>query len=119
MQFVLTLFLMFFAHAQDPYKVTKATWVSEMQVGTQENFCAEKSYFRTCLALSAANCKFAVKSHFKKCTETLALPLVVNVLGNGKELGAKLGDCLGKKMDLQFESQKISDPKCYSRDTKW
>jgi hypothetical protein len=76
--------------------------------------CADGSYFRECLSLSAAQCEQAAVSAAKVCLADQAdrLPSTFTSKQQSQEAGALIGRCLGRSMDANFSMAKVTNAKC-------
>ena len=99
------------AHAGE---LSRKEWSDLFVASAVPEVCANGSYFRECLSLSAAQCEQAALSAAKVCLADHAsrLPLTFTSKQQSQEAGALIGQCLGGSMDVTFSSTIVANAKC-------
>jgi hypothetical protein len=113
------IFLLFLAiHAESA--VTKSKFVKEFTAGLPISFCESNTYFRKCFSFDEANCKKIASASIELCVKELEKEIPTNLasVDDGKKWGGKLGECAGRKFELDRMVKKVSSEDC-SNPEKW
>ena len=96
-----------------------AQWADRMVVMLSKLMCADSGYFRTCFPKSATDCLTIASTQVKTCLATNPewVPKEVN-RQTGETAGAKLGECSGNQLEMEFRRRDwfTDTPHCHDTD---
>lgn len=89
-------------------------WRARMLNELSDEFCAPESFFTNCYSVSAETCQKVTRYEFSSCLSGLRMPAQVDTLTQGVRISAKLGRCVGDRLEAKFKSAKSKQESCKS-----
>lgn len=100
------------AHGASTDVIHKSVWIEKFQQKVPTDLCLNNSYLRQCHDIDANECMSVVKNNTHVCLNKFSIPTKVEMFGNGIDLAAKIGKCIGQRSVEAFKSKSNNKPIC-------
>ena len=95
-------------------ELSRKQWGDLFVAAASSQMCADGTYFRECLSLTAPQCEQAAVSAAQVCLDGHAnrLPLTFTSKQQSQDAGELIGQCVGRTMDDKFSPARVANAKC-------
>lgn len=89
-------------------------WTNQFEAALPVALCNDGTYFRSCFAVTAAECERTAASATRACLRQVRkqLPREFHQPDDGRVWGTKLGACAGTSYDVTLAARKTQSPRC-------
>jgi hypothetical protein len=96
--------------------MSREEWGTKMTQVLATTVCEDKSFFRSCFAIDAAQCANSAVSAARACLADKAkeMPDVFTSREQSKAWGGTMGGCVGSALELRYAEQKVNTGACQS-----
>jgi hypothetical protein len=98
--------------------MSRDEWGTKMTQVLTTMVCEDGSFFRSCLAIDAAQCTNSAVSAARACLADMAneIPETLTSRDQSKTWGGKVGECMGSTLELRYAKQKVNTQACRDPD---